>query len=112
MGVGPAFAIPAVLKSTGLSVDDIDVFEINEAFASQVRQPFSSFWDRFSRTLRLHTHRVLYSTWCPCQAGADWCLESDVVTDLGLQALYSVKKLGIPEHKVNPNGGVRQLDRN
>lgn len=35
MGVGPAYAIPAVLKDTGLSVDDVDIFEINEAFASQ-----------------------------------------------------------------------------
>jgi len=35
MGVGPALAIPAVLKKTNLTVDDIDVFEINEAFASQ-----------------------------------------------------------------------------
>lgn len=35
MGIGPAFAIPAVLKQAGLKVSDIDVFEINEAFASQ-----------------------------------------------------------------------------
>lgn len=35
MGVGPAVAIPAVLKDVGLSVDDVDIFEINEAFASQ-----------------------------------------------------------------------------
>ncbi|KAJ8010955.1 hypothetical protein DPEC_G00080530 [Dallia pectoralis] len=35
MGIGPAYAIPAALKQAGLSVDDIDVFEINEAFASQ-----------------------------------------------------------------------------
>jgi len=35
MGVGPAEAIPAVLKKAGLNVNDIDVFEINEAFASQ-----------------------------------------------------------------------------
>ncbi|TPX31583.1 hypothetical protein SmJEL517_g05111 [Synchytrium microbalum] len=35
MGVGPAFAIPAVLKQTGLTIDDIDIFEVNEAFASQ-----------------------------------------------------------------------------
>lgn len=35
MGVGPAFAIPAVLKDLGLTVDDVDIFEINEAFASQ-----------------------------------------------------------------------------
>jgi acetyl-CoA acyltransferase 1 len=35
MGVGPAVAIPAVLKECGLTTNDIDVFEINEAFASQ-----------------------------------------------------------------------------
>ncbi|TKS68804.1 3-ketoacyl-CoA thiolase B, peroxisomal [Collichthys lucidus] len=35
MGIGPAFAIPAALEQAGLTVDDIDVFEINEAFASQ-----------------------------------------------------------------------------
>lgn len=35
MGIGPAVAIPAVLKQAGLSVPDIDIYEINEAFASQ-----------------------------------------------------------------------------
>ena len=35
MGIGPAFAIPACLKKAGLKVDDVDIFEINEAFASQ-----------------------------------------------------------------------------
>jgi len=35
MGVGPAYAIPKLLNKTGLTVDDIDIFEINEAFASQ-----------------------------------------------------------------------------
>lgn len=35
MGVGPAYAIPAVLQKTGLQKEDIDFFEINEAFASQ-----------------------------------------------------------------------------
>ncbi|KAG0083837.1 hypothetical protein BGZ92_010425 [Podila epicladia] len=35
MGVGPAYAIPAVLKDVGLGVDDVDIYEINEAFASQ-----------------------------------------------------------------------------
>ena len=35
MGIGPAKAIPAALGKLGLSVDDIDVFEVNEAFASQ-----------------------------------------------------------------------------
>ncbi|KDO30583.1 hypothetical protein SPRG_04484 [Saprolegnia parasitica CBS 223.65] len=35
MGVGPAYAIPAALAKAGLRIEDIDVFEINEAFASQ-----------------------------------------------------------------------------
>jgi acetyl-CoA acyltransferase 1 len=35
MGVGPAYAIPAAVKAAGLTLDDIDTFEINEAFASQ-----------------------------------------------------------------------------
>ncbi|KAF8745133.1 hypothetical protein AX14_010593 [Amanita brunnescens Koide BX004] len=35
MGIGPAFAIPAALKNCGLTLNDVDLFEINEAFASQ-----------------------------------------------------------------------------
>ena len=35
MGIGPAYAIPEVLKNTGMTMDDIDVVELNEAFASQ-----------------------------------------------------------------------------
>ena len=35
MGVGPLYAIPRVLQKTGLKIEDIDLFEINEAFASQ-----------------------------------------------------------------------------
>jgi len=35
MGIGPAFAIPAALEKANLRVEDIDIFEINEAFASQ-----------------------------------------------------------------------------
>jgi acetyl-CoA acyltransferase 1 len=35
MGVGPAAAIPVVLAKTGLAKDDVDIYEINEAFASQ-----------------------------------------------------------------------------
>jgi len=59
MGIGPAFAIPVALKKANLSIDDIDIFEINEAFASQAK--------------------------------------------------YCVKKLGIPEDKVNPLGGAIAL---
>lgn len=56
MGVGPAYAIPQALKKAGLGVKDIDVWEINEAFATQ--------------------------------------------------AWWSIKELGIPFEKVNPNGGA------
>lgn len=59
MGIGPAFAIPAVLKRTGVKQSEVDIWEINEAFASQ--------------------------------------------------ALYSIKKLGIDESKVNARGGAIAL---
>lgn len=59
MGIGPAVAIPVVLKAAGLTKEDIDIYEINEAFASQ--------------------------------------------------AVYCVKRLGIPMDKVNPNGGAIAL---
>jgi acetyl-CoA C-acetyltransferase len=36
MGIGPVFAVPKLLKRAGLSVDDIDLWELNEAFAVQV----------------------------------------------------------------------------
>ena len=35
MGIGPVFAIPKLLKRQGLTVADIDIWELNEAFASQ-----------------------------------------------------------------------------
>jgi acetyl-CoA acetyltransferase family protein len=36
MGIGPAFAVPKLLERQGLTIDDIDIVELNEAFASQV----------------------------------------------------------------------------
>ncbi len=36
MGIGPVFAIPKVLAKLGLKIDDIDLWELNEAFAVQV----------------------------------------------------------------------------
>ena len=35
MGIGPVYAIPKALKLAGLTLEDIDVFELNEAFAAQ-----------------------------------------------------------------------------
>jgi acetyl-CoA C-acetyltransferase len=36
MGIGPVFAVPKLLSRQGLKIDDIDLWELNEAFASQV----------------------------------------------------------------------------
>ncbi len=36
MGIGPIYAIPRLLERNGLTIDDIDLWELNEAFASQV----------------------------------------------------------------------------
>ena len=35
MGIGPVYAIPKALKLAGLKLEDIDLFELNEAFAAQ-----------------------------------------------------------------------------
>ena len=35
MGIGPVFSVPRLLKNAGLSMNDIDLWELNEAFASQ-----------------------------------------------------------------------------
>ena len=55
MGIGPVFAVPRLLERNGLGIDDIDLWELNEAFAVQV--------------------------------------------------IYCRDKLGIPEEKLNVNGG-------
>ena len=59
MGLGPVRAVPKALKKAGLKIEDIDIIEINEAFAVQV--------------------------------------------------LACLKELGIPEEKINPNGGAIAL---
>jgi acetyl-CoA acyltransferase 1 len=35
MGIGPAFAVPVALRDAGVSAEEVDIWEINEAFASQ-----------------------------------------------------------------------------
>ncbi|CAN0408006.1 unnamed protein product, partial [Scytosiphon promiscuus] len=35
MGIGPAVAIPEAVSRAGLEIGDVDIFELNEAFASQ-----------------------------------------------------------------------------
>jgi acetyl-CoA acyltransferase len=50
MGIGPIAAVPKVLKQAGMSLDQIDLFELNEAFASQSLAVI--------RTLELDTNKV------------------------------------------------------
>ena len=50
MGIGPVAAIPKVLKQAGMSLDQIDLIELNEAFASQSLAVI--------RALNLDTHKV------------------------------------------------------
>ena len=56
MGIGPVFAVPKLLARTGKRIEDIDLWELNEAF--------------------------------------------------GCQALYCIDQLGLPEERVNVNGGA------
>jgi acetyl-CoA acyltransferase len=50
MGIGPIEAVPKVLKQAGMNLGDIDLFELNEAFASQSLAVIS--------TLNLDTNKV------------------------------------------------------
>ena len=50
MGIGPVFAIPKLLKANNLTINDIDVIELNEAFAAQVLCTLAAWEDdRFAK---------------------------------------------------------------
>ena len=63
MGIGPAVAIPAVLKSTGLTKEDIDIYEINEAFASQAVYCVKSLAFLWTKSILMEVllHLVIHS---------------------------------------------------
>ena len=44
MGIGPVFAVPRLLERHGLKIDDIDLWELNEAFASPVPLLAATSW--------------------------------------------------------------------
>jgi acetyl-CoA acetyltransferase len=51
MGIGPVFAVPKLLKKHGLKVEDIGIWELNEAFAVQVvycRDKLGIPWERLN----------------------------------------------------------------
>ena len=113
MGIGPAVAIPAAVEAAGLTLDDIDVFEINEAFASQVgaaacadavRGACISLGRPASFKFLRHA-----GTQPPCEVLALPAHCVHLFTAPDLQATYSVQKLGLDMDKVNPNGGAIAL---
>ena len=60
MGIGPVFAVPKLLERNGLTKDDIDLWELNEAFAVQVvycRDPARHRQRHFQRQRWRHRHR-------------------------------------------------------
>ena len=58
MGIGPVPAVQKLLSKTGLSVDDIGVFELNEAFAAQAIYCM--------RVIRYSTRKGQSCGWCHC----------------------------------------------
>ena len=51
MGIGPVFAVPKLLKEHGLTVDDIGLWELNEAFASKAlycRDPLGIYNEKYN----------------------------------------------------------------
>ena len=67
MGIGPVFAVPKLLKRFGLTVDDIGLWELNEAFAVQVLycQGTSSASPTTSSTSTAAPSRSAIPTACP-----------------------------------------------
>jgi acetyl-CoA acetyltransferase len=57
IGMGPVSATRLVLEKTGLSVNDLDVIEANEAFAAQACAPRNSAWTRPRSTLTARAFR-------------------------------------------------------
>ena len=54
MGIGPVFAVPRLLERHGLKVDDIDLWELNEAFASQCLAALQGWPELDPERLNIH----------------------------------------------------------
>ncbi len=76
MGIGPVFAVPKLLARHGLTVDDIGLWELNEAFASQAiycQQKLEHSRRPPQRRRRRHLHRppLRHDRRAPCGPRAD-----------------------------------------
>ena len=92
MGIGPSVAIPPALKQAGISTKDVDIYEINEAFASQVQCDTAAY-----HFCVVHARPSVHV----CDGSAN--------TPLRTQAVYCCRELGLDMSKVNPNGGAIAL---
>lgn len=88
MGIGPAFAIPAAVKSAGLKLDDINLFEINEV----------SPLNRLLHIFFLGNSNII-SQIC----------RTSFLQAFASQYVYCCKKLNLDPAKVNVNGGALAL---
>lgn len=87
MGIGPAVAIPAVCKDIGVSVSDIDIFELNEAFASQATYCI--------QTLKIPMDKVNVNGGAIALGHPLGCTGARMVASLIPELKRSGKKLGI-----------------
>ncbi len=94
MGVGPRYAIPKLLKLAGLSIDDIGVWEINEAFASQALYCIRELGlEKYMDRINIHGGAIALGHPLGC-TGAKLC--SQILTnmqDLGVK--YGVESMCI-----------------
>jgi acetyl-CoA acyltransferase len=75
MGVGPKYAIPKLLKMAGLDIDDIGVWEINEAFASQALYCIRSLGlDKYMDRINIHGGAIALGHPLGC-TGAKLCAQ-------------------------------------
>ena len=112
MGVGPAVAIPAALAMAGLATDDVDVFELNEAFASQVQDHACRAWSRIL-CLFLWLQPDIVPAWClPVCLGCQACLKPHTAGWMQLvEALAAPASGDILLQQAGPGPSTRQPQR-
>ncbi|VDM76365.1 unnamed protein product [Strongylus vulgaris] len=103
MGIGPAPAIRQVLGQTGMKMDDIDIFEVNEAFAPQA---LAVQRDLGIPMEKLNLNGGAIALGHPLGASG---ARISVNEAFAPQALAVQRDLGIPMEKLNLNGGAIAL---
>jgi acetyl-CoA acyltransferase 1 len=60
MGIGPSVAIPKVFAKAGISKEDVDIYEINEAFASQAIMSIDTLGLPYSKVNPVSTTNIYF----------------------------------------------------